>query len=81
MESGAFGPTVLSHQELLAWQLNMRRMLQPWEISMLRRLSAEYLAFSREAESNLCPSPYVAELTERDRRAIASSVKASLDRL
>jgi hypothetical protein len=78
VEQGAFGPTPLSHQELLAWQMNMRRMLQPWEITMLRRLSAEYVSFSQEAENSMCPAPHSGPLTTADRRAIASSLKRSL---
>lgn len=77
--SGGFGPAPLTFSEILAWQHCTGRLLQPWEALMLRKMSIEYIAFSHKAESSMCPSPYVHELTDEDRRAIAASLKASLE--
>ncbi len=31
-------PAALSHQEILAWQINTRRRLEPWEVQAIVRL-------------------------------------------
>ena len=52
------GPTVaagmgagpITHQDMLAWQINTGVRLAPWEARFLRRLSVEYLSESHKAE-------------------------------
>lgn len=78
-ESGGLGPAPLSHQELLAWQMNMRRFLQPWEISMLRRLSMEWVAQSYAAEEPNCPAPWhPAEQSAAESLAVAQNLRARM---
>lgn len=77
--AGAFGATPLTHSELLAWQINMRRMLQPWEINMLRRLSAEWVAESYVAQEPDARPPWMGEIvTSEEKRSVASRLKAAL---
>lgn len=55
---GGMGSTVLSWAEITAWQERTGTPLQPWESRFLRRLSAEYLRQSRDAEKLDCPPPW-----------------------
>lgn len=75
---GGFGPVPLSHAELLAWQTNMRRMLQPWEITFMRRLSFAYAAESQRAEDADCPAPWSAPVNDDELRAVAKSLRESI---
>ena len=76
---GGFGPSPITHQELLAWQVNMRRMLQPWEISMLRRLSFEWISAAAAAEDEGAPAPWAAEeVTSDERVAVGDSLRDSI---
>lgn len=43
-----------------AWAIDMGITLPPWEVRLLRRLSAEYLAMSRDAVEVDCPPPWSA---------------------
>ena len=59
----AAGPTLgenaLTHGELQQYQQNAGVQLSPWECTMLRRLSGEYLGESHKAREPNCPAPYV----------------------
>lgn len=80
--SGGFGPSPLSYQELLAWQVATRRTLQPWEVSMLRRLSVEWIAQAQNAEDESCPAPWSGDdLTERERASVADDLRAAMRRM
>ncbi|MBK8916356.1 MAG: hypothetical protein IPM64_17465 [Phycisphaerales bacterium] len=82
VESGGFGPQPLSHLELLAWQTNMRRWLQPWEISLMRRLSAEWAAQLHKSEDHDCPPPWTGEeLSDRERENVAVSLRDAIRRI
>lgn len=54
-EHGAMGePRMLTHQEIRAWQLNMRVHLRPWEVTAIRAFDTALLAGTaegREADS------------------------------
>lgn len=77
--SGGFGPAPITHVELLAWQENMRRRLQPWEIVMLRQLSSQWVAQAQQAEEHDCPSPWADEVvTEEEKRAVAGSLREAI---
>ena len=79
---GGFGPAPITHQEIAAWQSNMRRQLQPWEVSMLRRMSVQWVAEMIRAEAADCPAPWSGELvTEDEKRAVAGSLRDSLRRM
>lgn len=77
---GGFGPAILSHGELRAWQVNAGITLQPWEVAMVRRLSAEYLKASAEAEDPKAPAPdkSMGEIASSN---TAASLKAKLRRM
>lgn len=78
-ESSGLGQSPLSHQELLAWQINMRRSLQPWEISFLRRLSMEWIAESQAAEDPNAPAPYTRpEVSDERAINIANTLRARI---
>lgn len=78
VSAGGFGPVPLTHQELLAWQINMRRRLQPWEVSMLRRLSAEFAATSHAADDPYMPAPYAGPVTAEQKRRTAHRLRDSI---
>ncbi len=81
-EGGGFGPTPLSQQELLAWQLNMRRRLAPWEISMLRRLSVQWIDQAMSAEDPECPAPWADEPVSAEERAkVAANLRDAIGRM
>lgn len=76
---GGFGPVPISHQELAAWQSNMRRRLQPWEVSMLRRLSVQWVAEAVRAEDPDCPAPWAGEvLSDEEKRAVAMKLRDAM---
>jgi len=48
-------------QEAIGWyQLNMGISFNPWEVGVLRGLSASWLSESKNAERVACPPPYLA---------------------
>lgn len=76
---GGFGPAQISHQELLAWQVNMRRMLQPWEISMLRRLSLDWITAAHHAEAEDAPAPWTTEeVSSEERVSVGNSLRDTI---
>lgn len=74
----AQGAQPLTHKELLAWQLNMRRMLLPWEIVFLRRLSLEYWEMLSEAEDPTFPAPYSERPGDEDLKRVTRNLHAFL---
>jgi hypothetical protein len=66
-ESNGMGATPLSWREINEWQRAMSIELAPWEARLIRRLSVEYLTEGRRAESENCPPPWRAEVTQRER--------------
>lgn len=56
--SGGMGPAMLSELELQAFQNNRGIVLQPWEVTMLRRLSKEWLEESDRAEAHDARAPF-----------------------
>lgn len=65
-EAAGMGMVPLSWREINAWCDRTRVDLAPWEARLIRRLSTEYLAESRRAESENCPPPWRAEVTRRE---------------
>jgi hypothetical protein len=66
-EAAGMGAAPLSWGAINAWQLATGINLSPWEARLIRRLSTEYLAESRKAESENHPAPWRAEVTQRER--------------
>lgn len=55
-----FGAVALTHEELIAWEetkFRGVRMLQPWELEFLHKLSAMYASTAHEAEAPDYPPP------------------------
>lgn len=79
---GAMGPVPISQTEILAWQINMRHALEPGEVSMLRRLSMEWIAMSQDAEDPDCPAPWTTEAEVRAQHARATqNLRAAMRRM
>ena len=73
---GSMGAGPLTHLEIAAWQANTGIEIGPWEARMLRRLSIEYLDWSRKAADPDCPSPLTPpELTAEERVSVSSRVQ------
>jgi len=66
-EAAGMGSAPLSWQSINAWQQSVRLRLAPWEARLIRKLSVEYLAEGRRAESENCPAPWHSAPTEQDR--------------
>lgn len=56
----------LSWLSINEWQRATGINLPPWEARLIRSLSVEYLAEGRRAESENCPPPWRAEVTQRE---------------
>jgi hypothetical protein len=65
-EAAGMGAAPLSWREIDAWCSRTRIDLSPWEARLIRKLSVEYLAESRRAESENCPPPWRAAITQRE---------------
>lgn len=63
------GDQPLTHGELRHYQENVGVVLTPWECSMLRRLSGEYLSESHKARRETCPAPFKESTDEHRLRA------------
>lgn len=78
--AAGMGAAPLSHVEIAAWQANVGIELQPWETRLLRRLSYDYLAESRAAESADSPAPWTAvveaAVLSSSARKLQSSIRA-----
>lgn len=78
--SSGMGIMRLSWQEIKAWlevrDINEELPLAPWEIDLVRELSAEYAGEYSLASDKTREAPYtVGDIKEIDRSAIASKVK------
>ncbi len=65
-EAAGMGAVPISSRELAAWQENTSVRLAPWEARLIRELSKAYLAEGRIAESETCPPPWRAPVTQRE---------------
>lgn len=71
-----FGP--ISWQTINAWVDASSVAIAPWEKRLLRRLSLEYVAEGRRAESENCPPPWRTEITSRERDAAEAQLRSVL---
>lgn len=71
--SDGMGSAEISWRDFVAWQTISGVTLMPWEASLLKRLSAEFLAEMHEAKNIDRPAPWVSEV-ERNREAISRKV-------
>ena len=77
-ESNGMGTTPLSWREIEAWQANTGVDLSAFEAKVIRRLSVEYVAESRRAESENCPAPWRVEVTPREREIAEAKLRLVL---
>ncbi|MBB4858258.1 hypothetical protein HNO88_001577 [Novosphingobium chloroacetimidivorans] len=81
--TSAEGP--ISWQEIAAWSLMTSIDLDPWEASLMRRLSVAYMNQREEARKPSCPEPRLQVDTEAARNRVEaqfsgmmSAIKAGL---
>lgn len=77
-EAAGMGSGPVSWQSIKAWQDVMGVALPRWEARLIRKLSVEYLAFGRDAESENCPPPWRAPVTEREKKLEVSRLEMVL---
>lgn len=77
-EANGMGMSPLSWREIMEWQRATGVTLDPWEARLIRRLSNEYIAESRRAESENCPAPWHTEVTRREREVELDGLRALL---
>lgn len=77
-EAAGMGSVPLGWLTIDAWQHVTGVPLQPWEARLIRHLSVEYLAESRRAESENCPAPWRAEITQQERNAEQARLESAL---
>lgn len=65
-EAAGMGAGPISWATIDAWHRQTAVELLPWEARVLRRLSIAYVAESRRAESETCPPPWHAPVTQRE---------------
>lgn len=66
------GTGPIGWRDLAAWQEVTGQRLQPWEATLLRRLSAEFSTAQHRAEAADCPAPWVDDGDCADNRAAVS---------
>lgn len=64
-EAAGMAAVPVSWLTIEAWQRITGITLAAWEARLIRRLSSDYLASSRLAESENCPAPWRAPITDR----------------
>ena len=74
----AAGESPLTHSELRAWQDNTSTVLQPWQASLIKRLSEEYLSQRIQSVDPHAPAPYMAEPSEATRASVSKRLKEGL---
>ncbi len=77
-EAAGMGVGPITWQTIAAWQRVTRIELGSWEARLLRRLSVEYVAESRRAESENAPPPWRTEMTQRERDVELEGLRAVL---
>lgn len=77
-EAAGMGVAPLSWLTIEAYQRTMGLDLPPWETKLIRQLSTEYVAESRRAESENCPSPWHSPVTAREREVELANLRGLL---
>lgn len=76
--SGGMGESPLTFQEIQSYQDQIGIELQPWEVRLLRRLSAEYLSESHRSTKLNYPAPWKPEENTVDKAIKAESTRNAL---
>ena len=79
--AGAMGAMPLTFTELAAWQAATGNDLAPWELRTLRRLSADYLNESKQAQDPQQPSPLQVQMTQQDRLDVSNKLRSAFGML
>lgn len=74
---GGYGDVPLTHTELDAWQRNCGLSLQPWQASLIRRMSRGYLV-ERVAGADPTRPPPWAEVSAQQKAAVAETLRRQL---
>lgn len=77
-EAAGMGLAPLSWSTIDAWQRVTGIAVPAWEARLIRQLSTEYLAESRRAESENCPAPWRAAVTQREREVEQARLESVL---
>ncbi len=77
-EAAGMGSGPVSWQAIDAWCNRTGIDLLPWEAKLIRSLSVAYVAEGRNAESENCPPPWQAAVTEREREIELARLRAVL---
>ena len=68
-EANGMGESPISWLSINEWQKATGVCLSAFEAKLIRELSVAYVAEKRRSESENCPPPWRAEITEQDRKA------------
>lgn len=71
--STGMGPAIIGWRDLQSWQELLGISLHPWELRILRKLSADFLAQSLKSEKLDCPAPYLSP-QELNRASVSKRV-------
>ena len=74
-EVGMAGPVPLSWQEIAAWSHLQGVELNPWEATVLRSMSEQFVRELAEAENHLRPPPWSPEPEQIDQQELAQRIK------
>lgn len=78
--STGMGSVSLEWRDIAAWEASVGFSLPPWQARLIRSLSHDYLAMSREAEKPACPAPWTPEVRSTDHREVVSDKVGQLFR-
>lgn len=78
-EHGANGPVAISNKEVIAWQELSGNEVHPWEASLLRKASSDYVGGVLEFQDPNLPQPWVPPVvTQPDyRKALAVRISSA----
>ena len=79
--AGGLGLCPLSSQEMKAFIECSGIDLLPWEFSVIRRMSSEYVAQLNEGEDSECRPPYGDPLNQFDREVVEKKVSSAFKAL
>lgn len=77
-EAAGMGAGPLSWPSIAGWQAVAGVSLSPWEARTIRKLSVEYLAEGRRAESENRPAPWRAPVTARQQEVEFDQLRSLL---
>ncbi len=76
VQGGTYGPSVISSQEILAWQQLSCVSITSWEFVVIRKMSSAYIAMLSEGEKEDTKPPYGVSIDVVDRDQVEKSVRS-----